>query len=61
MKLLRCFTNKGKCRRLIERIENEKEYLLYAMLHCKDQSLAKDRQWFKRWQKMRYWLEQLTK
>lgn len=61
MKLLRRFTNKGKCRRLIERIENEKEYLQNALIYHFDEKLARDRQWLERFDKMTYWLQQLTK
>lgn len=59
MKLLRRFTNKGKCRRLVNRIKGEKEYLLYVLINDPNSPLARVR--FERWQKMRYWLEQLTK
>lgn len=59
MKLLRRFTNKGECRRLVSRIKGEKEYLLFVQINDPNSPFTRVR--FERWQKMRYWLDQLTK
>lgn len=64
MKLLRLFTNKGECKSLLRNIDNEAEFLLYALMNSNTphmQEVSKNRQWFKRWQKMKHWQSQLRK